>query len=155
MLFSLLVLDAGEPRQTGMDIWRESGSGLAALMPAPQKTFTHAPTQNTHQHCLVSVVQSATTSCRLIISEPVPPWFFLFCSPVAPLGQRLDRSRKRPPGERENGKAPKAPFKETDQRGLLPCLVPVRIGSFYVFCLGPAPPAGLEIRSKSHRSSSV
>lgn len=98
MPFSLLVLDASEPRQTGMDIWRESGDRLAVLTPAPQKhSYTHSLTHihlhaHTYQH--ISVVQSCEPSLlpavwlsqnlfhTSIVGILEPPWF-----PIIPLGQ--------------------------------------------------------------------
>lgn len=154
MLLSLLVLDAGEPRRTGMDIWRESGSGLTVLMPAPQKTFTRSPTP---KH----------TSALPCIGCPerydFPPFdylrsrsslvFFLFPHrPSLPKARPLSQMSTRREGEWE-GSASSVQRNGAAWIASLP--PPVRVGSVCVFCLGLAPPAGLEIRSKSHRSSSV
>lgn len=108
MPFSLLVLDASEPRQTGMDIWRESGDRLAVPMPTPQKhSYSRSPT-HIHLHVRsyrhISVVQSCELS--LIPAVPLsqnlfhmsivgilePPWF-----PIIPLGQWQASSMKAGP----------------------------------------------------------
>lgn len=126
MPFSLLVLDASEPRQTGMDIWRESGNRLAVLMPAPQKhSYTlmsmHEHThlhKHTYRHSFVSV-EPSPTSCCPIISEAAPHtcivgiFWKLLRLPVIHLGQGAagvqDRgwtalAKKAPThGEREGG----------------------------------------------------
>lgn len=176
MPFSLLVLDASEPRQTGMDIWRESGDRLAVLMP---ETFIHTPTH-------ISVVQSSELSqlpaVRLsqnllhtsIVGILEPPWF-----PIIPLGQgqasrrqagrlcvlanahpprgRMGRQKKR------QKKRAQSSVQRTIQHGSLPylhlclSLLPRRVcvSSSHVCRLVPVLTAGLEILSKSHRLSSV
>lgn len=130
MPFSLLVLDASEPRQTGMDIWRESGNRLAVLMPAPQKhsythehAHTHTPTQ-THISVLLRIrcpeLWAVPTSCCPIISEPAPyehrgnfGTSSISHHPSRPRAGIQDEgwtplcTRKCPPIEREDGTADK------------------------------------------------
>lgn len=186
MLFSLLVLDASETRQTGMDIWRESGNRLAVLMPAPQKCSyilmsAHTPT-HTHISTPSYQLSRALSHPYFLLSDYLrtcsvrASWEFWnlldFPSSLSAKGRRpgrrLDRSRKCPPTEREDGtadiKAIAALFKEQSTVDCLPpshlcvcmfCLVWVRVSSFRVCFLVPVLTAGLEILSKSHRLTSV
>lgn len=126
-----------------MDIWRESGNRLAVLMPAPQKcsytlTSAHTPTQ-THISTPSYQLSRALSHPYFLLSDYLrtcsvrASWEFWnlldFPSSLSAKGRRpgrrLDRSRKCPPTEREDGTADKGDsgfVQRTVHHGLPPSL---------------------------------
>ena len=114
------MLDAREPRQTGMDIWREPGNRLTVQMPVPQKcsdTHKHTHSEHTQLHWLSGELSHPYFLLSHYLRTPSAwaLWEFWnlldFPASLSAKGRRpiwmLHRFCKCPPTEREDGKADK------------------------------------------------